>query len=123
MKIYVGHSKQLDNEEQLYQPIRDSLLNDEHQFILPHEIHKEFEKVKSIDIIKNCDLMIAEVSFSATGLGIELGWANAFNCPIIFIYKKGSKLAGSLKLLSDDFIEYDSSKDMIEKIRNILKKM
>mgnify|MGYP000453326921 CR=1 FL=1 len=123
MKIYVGHSKQLDYEEQLYKPIRDSLLNDENQFILPHEIHKEAEKVKSIDIIKNCDLMIAEVSFPATGLGIELGWANAFNCPIVFIYKKGAKLAGSLKLLSDVFIEYNSTEDMIEKISNTLNEM
>lgn len=38
------------------------------------------------DIIKTCDLMIAEVSLPATGLGIELGWAKAFKVPILCMY-------------------------------------
>lgn len=123
MKIYVGHSKQLDYEEQLYRPLRESILDGEHQIFLPHESKEESGQVVTKDLIKSCDLMIAEVSFPVTGLGIELGWADSFDCPIVFIYKKGSRLAGSLKLLSDKFIEYDNREDMIEKISNILKNM
>ena len=116
MKIYVSHSKELDYLDGLYRPLRESQLNTEHEIILPHEVHKEAIKVVSRDILRTCDLCIAEVSYPATGLGIELGWADAFGCPIVCIYKSGSKVSGSLKVITEDFIEYAGREDMIEKI-------
>jgi len=50
------------------------LLFKNHEIILPHDKRNLISK----DIIKKCNLFIAEVSFPSTGLGIELGWANIF---------------------------------------------
>ena len=87
MKIYIGHAKKLDFKKELYQPIRESQLNALHEIILPHEIHEEASDFVTRDIIKTCDVVIAEVSFPATGLGIELGWADSASVSIICIYK------------------------------------
>lgn len=120
MKIYIGHSKKFNFKEELYLPIRESKLNSEHEMILPHEIDEETSVFITKDIIKTCDLMIAEVTFPATGLGIELGWANTFERPIICIYRKGSQISGSLKVVCKNFIEYTDKKDLIVKLDSAL---
>jgi hypothetical protein len=120
MKIYIGHSKELNFKDDLYLPIRESQLNSKHEIILPHEIYKEVSDFITKDIIKTCDVMVAEVSFPATGLGIELGWANAYERPIICIHRKSSKISGSLKVVCENFIEYKDKKDLIEKLGSAL---
>ncbi|MDD4333027.1 MAG: hypothetical protein PHT51_02840 [Patescibacteria group bacterium] len=117
MKIYIGHSKEFDYKNDLYSPIRNSELNSKHEIIFPHETD---ELIISRDIIKTVDLMIAEVSYPATGMGIELGWADSFGRPIICIYKKGSKISKSLKAVCDNFIEYSDEKDLVEKLKKVL---
>ena len=118
MKIYIGHSREYNYLEDLYTPIKTSLLFNNHEIILPHDKKPGKRNFISKDIIKKCNLFIAEVSFPSTGLGIELGWANIFNTPILCIYRKGTTISGSLKYLCDNFIEYSDSVDMIEKISN-----
>jgi nucleoside 2-deoxyribosyltransferase len=119
MKIYVSHAKKLNFKAELYQPLRESSLNSEHEIILPHEVYEEAKDFVTKDIIKACDVVIAEVSFPATGQGIELGWADAFGRPIICIYKAGSKLSGSLQVVSQTFFEYTDSKDLIMKLEDV----
>jgi len=118
MKIYIGHSKEFDYENELYQPIRHSQLNNEHEITLAHE--GATDRVTK-DIIRASDVMIAEVSFPSTGLGIELAWADSLGCPIICMYCKGSTVSASLKAVSDTFIEYADANDMIDKITSELK--
>lgn len=117
MKIYTAHSRDFDFMKELYQPIKESFLNTEHEIIFPHEISTE---KNSKEIIKNCDLMIAEVSFPSTGLGIELGWASDAQCPILCISKQGSKVTSSLQFVCKNFIEYKEAKDMVTKISQYL---
>lgn len=62
------------------------------------------------------DLFIAEVSMPATGLGIELGWAYDNNIPIYCISKKGKKISGSLKSITDKFYQYET----IEELKKII---
>ena len=122
MKIYIAHSKSLDFKKELYQPIRQSSLNDKHTFILPHE--NSNESFNSKDYLKNeADLMIAEVSKPAIGLGIELCWADTYNVPIACIYKKGSKISSSLNVVSKKFAEYPNTKELISGIEKILNEM
>lgn len=122
MKIYVAHSRSFDFKKDLYEPIRQSSLNDEYIFVLPHE--NSDEPFNSKDYLKNeAKLLIAEVSEPATGLGIELGWADTYNVPIVCIYKKGSKVSSSLKLVSKNFVEYSNSKELISGIEQILNQM
>jgi hypothetical protein len=111
MKIYVGHSREFDFKKELYEPLKQ--LN--HNFIFPHEDSDEPQNSK--ESTKTYDLMIAEVSFPSTGLGIEIGWADALNISIIYIYQAGANISGSLKVMKGKFIEYSNQEDLIEKLR------
>lgn len=119
-KIYIGHSSDFDYKKELYNPIRNSKLNSIYKIILPHE--NSTEPFNSKEDLKYCKLMIAEVSFPSTGLGIELAWANSYNVPILFIHKKGHKISSSLKVVSSDFIEYESSNDLLIKITEYIQR-
>jgi len=123
MKIYIGHSQGFDFEHEIYQPIRASQLNAEHEIILPHEGFDGTRNFVTKDIIKTCNVIIAEVSFPATGLGIELGWADIFQRPIICIYRKNSKISGSLKAVCNNFVEYTGPDDLIKKLENTLRSL
>lgn len=120
MKIYVAHTRDSDFQNELYKPIKESPLSKEHTFVLPHEMSAG--SFKSKDLFKtDCDLVIAEVSYPATGLGIELGWADMLNVPIACIYHKGSKLSNSLKAVTQNFFEYENSTELIEGIEKTIK--
>ena len=120
MKIYIGYSKSLDFKNELYEPLRSSILNTQHEIILPHELYENATDFVSRDIIKTCDLMIAEVSYPATGLGIGLGWADVHKCSIVCLYRSGHKTSGSLKVVTDKFSEYTDKEEMLKKIANII---
>lgn len=120
MKIYIGHSTSYDFKNELYKPLRESSLNKKHTIVLPHENSNELFNSKDF-LAKEADLMIAEVSFPSFGLGIELGWANLNNVKIICVHKKEAKVSGSLKAVSNDFIEYSNSKELVEKLEKRLK--
>jgi len=70
LEIYITHSRDFDYKTELYTPLRNSSLNSQHRFILPHETN---EFINSKEIIQRSNLVIAEVSYPATGVGIELG--------------------------------------------------
>ena len=80
----------------------------------------ETKGIDSKKALKTVDLMIAECSFPSIGLGIELGWANALNLRIIIIQKKGIKVSQSLKAVSKELIEYESSEDLLNKLKSII---
>lgn len=115
MKIYLTHSTNYDYTAELYQPLQQSSLND-NEIYYPHE--KGSEVNKSLDIIKSSDLILAEVSYPSTGQGIELGWADAADIPIICFYRAGSKISGGLYAICSDFIEYNSARDMIDMLES-----
>jgi nucleoside 2-deoxyribosyltransferase len=106
MKIYFAHSNKFDFKNDFYAPIKDSDISEGNELIFPHE---DDERVNSREIIKNCDLLVAEVSYSGTGLGIELGWASAFGKRIICIYQKGVNISQSLMAVTDNFFMYNKS--------------
>lgn len=118
MKIFVPHSSNFDFRNELYLPLRNSSLNDHHEFILPQERKRE---VITREIIKACNLVLAEVSYPSTGQGIELGWASMLDVPLVCMYKEGFKYSPALHYITDKFIDYASPKDMIHKIETILK--
>lgn len=114
MKIYVSHSRMFDFKNELYEPLKKSGI--EAEFIFPHDESDEPFDVRSLFESKGCDLVIAEGSYQGTGQGIELGWANLLGIEIIAIYKKGSHVSNSLKMISKDIIEYENSEDLITKL-------
>lgn len=120
MIIYFSHSKNFDYKKELYEPLRNSELAKNNRFIFPHDQSDNPYGTKKLFETKTCDLVIAEVSFPATGQGIELGWADFLHIPIICMYKKDTKIAESLHVVSNSFFMYEDSKDMIEKMTKIL---
>lgn len=118
MKIYVTHSSNFDYQNELYQPLRKSKLNNMYEITLPHE--HTTDQFSSKDYMKNCNLILAEVSYPSTGQGIELGWANSHNVPILCLYRKGTTPSDSLKVIANTFIEYESSEDMVQKLTEFL---
>jgi len=98
MKIYISHSSGFDFKAELYLPLRNSILNKQHDLILPHENSEEPYLIK--DKLPEFDLILAEVSYPSTGQAIELGWVSMKRIPIACFYKKGSKVSSSLKTVS-----------------------
>lgn len=113
MKIYVTHSSNFEYQKLLYGPLRSSVLSTEHSLVLPRENEVVVDTKKEVI---SSTIIIAEVSRPSTGMGIELGWADAANIPIVCIYAQGTKPSQSLRAISSIFIQYSGSKDMIEKI-------
>ena len=120
MKIYVTHSSSFDYKNELYKPLRQSDLNDLHEITLPHE--DSSNQFNSKEYLKQCDLVLAEVSYPSVGQGIELGWANLYEVPIVCYYKRGSKYSGALNVVSKDFIEYSDAIELTEKLKKYLLK-
>jgi len=119
-KVYVSHSKDFDFKNELYLPLRNSHLNNEFEFILPHE--QSDTLFSSKDFLKNeCDIIVVEASYPKLGVGIEVGWADAYEIPIIAMYKKDFKLSPSIQSLSKEIIEYSSKEEMISKLGSALK--
>ena len=118
MKIYVSHSSQFNYQEELYKPFRSSEFNVKNGITLPHE--NSTENVVSKEYFDYCDLVIAEVSYPSTGMGIELGWANMKGVKIICIHKSGTTPSAATKAVSENFIEYSSFEDMFERLQVFL---
>lgn len=121
MIIYVSHSRDFDYKNELYIPFRISSLNNSYTIILPHEKSQEYYPSKDLFKNKKCDLVIAEISYPSVGQGIELGWADAYNIPIICIYKEGSDFSGSAVYISKQKLEYIDKNDMITQLKNYFK--
>jgi nucleoside 2-deoxyribosyltransferase len=119
MKIFVAHSSGFDFKNKLYQPLRSSALNTEHEIFLPQE--REVEEITR-DVIKNSDALIAEVSIPSLGAGIEMGWADAFGVPVIAMSEKGATVSFSIDNVVTERFEYESPEDMLQKLEIALKK-
>lgn len=119
MKIYVGHSSSIDFREELYEPLKSSDLFEEHELVFPHEDSGELFDSKNF-LKDEADLMVAEVSEASTGLGIELGWADRFEVPIICICRESADPSGALKAVTDDLNFYADSQELIKILRERL---
>ena len=118
MNIYVAHTTKYDFKEKLYKPLRKSKFNNDHEIKLPHEVSGD--TFNSKEYLKNADLVIAEVSRPSMGTGIELGWANLYGVKIVCVYEKGTSPTSALRTVSDHFLEYKSSEDLIKKLEEFL---
>lgn len=114
MKIYVCHSKNFDYQNELYKPLKEANLPVE--FIFPHEEGLNPYNSKELFEKHGCDYVLAEVSYPATGQGIELGWADVFGIPILCFHKTGTTPAKSLNVLTNKIIEYGDSLDLVSKL-------
>ncbi len=122
MKIYIAHTKSADYLRLLYQPLKDSELAQRHTLIFPHELWATPFDSRAMFFGRGCDLVIAEVSYRSTSLGIELGWANALGMPIICVHLLRTLSSSSLGAISKDIIEYTWPETLIEKLLPVVAK-
>lgn len=71
--------------------------------------------------IECCDMLIAEVSDKAIGIGIEAGYAKAKGKPVVYIRNSNAEHSTTLSGISDYHIIYDNAEDVSNKLRIALK--
>lgn len=120
MNIYVSHLRRGNYEEEIYKPLSASILAQKHSFILPHNTSQKPFNTRELFEQKKCDLVLAEISYPATGQGIELGWASLLDIPVYCMYKKGTDVSGSARMIAKHTIEYVDSTDMITQLEKLL---
>jgi|SRR3989338_3391069 len=118
MKIIITHASSFDYEIELYEPLKKAVESTGHELAFPHVWHEQDKSTK--EFLKNADLVIAEVSHPSTGQGIELGWADMLNVPMLFLRKQGSRSSNSLRYLKGNYIDYTTSEDLIQKVQAYL---
>ena len=121
MDIYIGHSSSIDFEKEIYRPLKESSLDEEHNLVLPHEDPGQFDSNKFFK--EDCDLVIADVSRASTGLGIELGWADSLEVPVLCVYREGSNPSNSIKEVSNRVKKYSDSEELVEIINQEISKV
>jgi hypothetical protein len=114
VKVYISHAGDYDYEGELYAPLKQSPIASRHELFFPHD--PKNVNLNTKDIVKSCGLMLAEVSRPSTGQGIEIGRAEAAGVPVLCCYKAGSKISGSLKFVTSDFIVYKDTEDLLQKL-------
>lgn len=119
MRIYIAHSRTINYLDELYKPIMETSIYKEHEVIFPHL--KSDKSSNTRDFYKTIDLVIAECSEPATGLGIELGWIYDDNKKIYCIYKTNKKISSSIKAVTSNIYDYKDEKDMLDKIIKIVR--
>lgn len=117
-KIYVSHSTKLNFKEELYLPLQKI---ENIEFVFPHNEQREPKSSKGV--IKECALLLAEVSIPSVSVGIEIGWADANRIPVIFLVKKGIHIPLSLGLVSDNIVEYDNLTEKISELEMSINKL
>lgn len=122
MNIYVGHPSSIHYREEVYKPIKESSIHQEHTVTLPHE--KSEEPFDSKEYLANsCQLFIAEVSDASTGLGMEMAWADEYDVPILCVYKDGKEISSSIPVVAQDVRSYDSEQELIDTIKSYLNEL
>ena len=116
--IYVSHSTAFDFKNNLYNLLRQSKLNSQYKIVFPHE--NNLIPIDSQSIIKNSHFVLAEVSYPSTGQGIELGWANLFNIPVLCLFREDKTYSDSLKFVSNKFFSYKNGDELIIKLEKYL---
>ena len=111
MQIYCAHARSFDYEKEYYEPLRTSSLAIVHKLIFPHATEEFFD---STPVIAESQLVLAEVTFPATGLGIELGRAQILGIPILAIHEKGVRPSSSVLHIASLVLEYEPSKDLVQ---------
>jgi hypothetical protein len=94
----------------------------------PEKSKLEIDKLMvdfDLDLVRNCDVMICDISQISTGLGIELGTMLEQNKKIVFFYETGSYVSNMITgAFSDsEFIEYQNIEDLKQSLLAVMNKL
>lgn len=119
------HKKEFKNLNKILKKFLKNKFNiDSYSFVFEFKekkTNKEMMK-KALELIDKSDLIIAELSYKAIGIGIEIGYAKAKNKKIIYLKKINTEISSTSEGICDFLIEYINKEDLLEKLSNILNK-
>jgi nucleoside 2-deoxyribosyltransferase len=78
---------------------------------------------RDVTWIRDCDVLIAEVSMPSHGVGYEIGFSLGLGKPVLALYKEGRKVSKMISGNPDSnlmVVSYQSPEDAIDKIRKFL---
>ncbi len=111
-----------DFKGELYSPLI-SAIGAEHTLLLPHEKSSGPYPSRRLFESRNCDLVLAEVSWPSIGLGVELGWASSNNIPICALGRSDKGISGSIKEVCSALLVYRDSDDLVRQILPYISKV
>jgi nucleoside 2-deoxyribosyltransferase len=112
MKIYCAHATCFDFQQEFYQPLRVALAPAKAELLLTHA-EAQAGVINTRQLIAKAELCFAEVSYSSTGMEIELGWADALGIPIVAFYRQDCVPSTSLPLIARQMIGYSTAADLV----------
>ena len=94
----------------------------------PEKSKLEIDKLMvdfDLDLVRNCDVMICDISQISTGLGIELGTILEQNKKIVFFYETGSYVSNMITgaFSGSEFIEYQNIEDLKQSLLAVMNKL
>jgi 2'-deoxynucleoside 5'-phosphate N-hydrolase len=130
MKAYIsisfGKRKLLDDEVETMQHVLNAYGIEAFVFVDRFQFDSSQEKEmmqQAFADIDSSDMLIAEVSYKAIGIGTEAGYAKARNKPVIYTRNINAGHSTTLAGLSDFQIFYTDTPDLSNKLEEVLKKM
>jgi len=135
MNIYFACSITGGREfEGVYQAIVYVLVREGHQVPTAHLSESDFATreavldpyevyTRDVTWIRNCDVLIAEVSVPSHGVGYEIGFALGNEKPVLALYKEGRKVSKMISGNRDTRLAvkaYQSTEAAIQYIRDFL---
>ena len=127
MKAYISisFSKRKERNEELNSigkvlstyKIKPFVFVDNFNFTSEQEKEMMHEAMKAID---DCDLLIAETSDKAIGIGVEVGYAKAKGKPVIYLRNNNTDHSTTVSGISDFTISYNDINDIEEKLHAVL---
>jgi len=120
--------------ESVYQAIVNALTEDNHMVPTAHLAESGVMALEAVidplevyarDVmwIRDCDVLIAEVSMPSHGVGYEIGFSLGLGKPVLALYKEGRKVSKMISGNPDSNLmvaSYQSPEDAIDKIRKFL---
>jgi len=128
MNIYFACSITGGREfELVYQKIVAALIKDGHEIPTSHLVQSDVSEnegvispkqvyERDVNWIKNCDVLIAEVSVPSHGVGYEIGFALNTGKPVLCLYQKDKKVSKMISGNSDPALMVNGYSDIEEAI-------
>jgi 2'-deoxynucleoside 5'-phosphate N-hydrolase len=93
---------------------------DNYTFALTEEQQMMEQAMKTIN---SCDILIAETSYKAIGVGIEVGYAKAIGKTVIYLRQKEKEHSTTVSGISDFQIVYIDVDDLKKQLTAIINKI
>lgn len=117
LDVFIKINELLNN----YGEVLDKHVANPNVFELEKDLTLEERYTRDIEWIKECDILVAEVSTPSLGVGYEISYAESLGKRIICVYDKDIKISAMIGGNNHlELIEYFDINDLLTKLENKL---